>query len=94
MGHEALGASRSSFLLQHTQVLIVPRPLGATRKTGQRLSLTSPPLLVRRKVLQASSGVTAPFRGRETVDLKGSQAVVHYRLLIDDNLHGCEFNPI
>lgn len=88
-----LNAHRSSFLFCHTQVLIVLSLLGAARETGLRLSLTSPPLLVRRKVLQANRGVLAPCRGRETVEY-GSQAVVHCRLLNDDNMHGSEFNTI
>lgn len=89
----SLSTPRSSFLFRHTQVLIVLSLLGATRETGQRLSLISPPLLVRRKVLQANSGVTAPCRARQTVELKCIQAVVHYRL-INDDMCRCEFNTV
>lgn len=90
----SLSAPHSSFLLRHTQVLIVLSLLGATRETGQRLSLTSPPLLVRRKVLQANSESRLPVAEEETVEFKGSQAVVHHRSLNDDNMHGSESNTI
>lgn len=84
MDHEE--PRQRSFLLRHTQVLIVLSPLGCTRVTGQRLRLTSPHLLIRRKLLQANSGVIAIWEGK--------LELVHYSLLDDDNMHGCEFNTV
>lgn len=84
----SLGTPRSSFLLRHTQVLIVQSPLGATREWGQRLSLTSLPLL---NVLQTNRGVTAPCRGSGGgVEFKAKQAFLHCKVLNDE----CEFNTV
>lgn len=95
MGHVA--PQRPSLLISALSYTSVDCPEPAGSHQGDRPEIkpdkSTPSGEKKGVATNTNSGVLAPCRGRETVEY-GSQAVVHCRLLNDDNMHGSEFNTI